>query len=253
MDRFNELERLWETRQKKRKIAYASIFALVLAAFALYLFLPGTPAKMPQVKTVAAEPALVKAPAPQPKPLPQAKPLPPKPEPAVQTPRTVPPQKERLKDPLSITLDRSFESQVAAAVEACRETRTATETETVETEPKDEIQTALPDSLTIKSETVDDSEKINLLIDNYEFDPTYDNAMKIARHYFATQTYREAVTWSLEANKRNSADDESWLIFAKASVALGESEQAIKALRTYLLKRDSLRIRQLLDEIGNRP
>ena len=154
---------------------------------------------------------------------------------------------------MTITLDRSFQSQIAAELEAARQKQTRVlpdETQLPEENAaSSQTDTAAEPTLRIKSEAVDDSEKISLLIDNYEFDESYENAMKIARHYFASEAYPEAIKWSLAANQLNSADDESWLIFAKASIAVGETEQAKKALQAYLLKRDSLRIRQLYQSI----
>lgn len=230
----------------------------MLLVFAVYVILPYLASDTPQTSepapTVQAETdvkTVVAAvePAPQPR---ETKPAPkpqPKPEP-VPEPKTVVSEPEpTLKDPLTITLDRSFQDQIGAALAAYRE-KEAQQEQTAQTVPAEEpADTSTDTSLKIKSETVDDSEKIGLLIDNYEFDETYENAMKIARHFFASDSYPEAIKWALAANQLNSADDESWLIFAKASLAVGESDQAKKALETYLLKRDSLRVRQLYQSI----
>lgn len=268
MDRFNELERTWEERRKKRKLALTAIGGGVLLLLAVYFIMPiiqsqAQPTK-PEAATVQAVPD---------KQTPQeptaAKPVKPaQPSAAIQTPKATEPLPAKevpqavakkmplLKDPLTITLDRSFEHQIDTDLE--RYTRQKTEKEestpapseplkpSVSADPQTDNETS---GLQIKSETVDDSEKIGLLIDNYEFDQTYENAMKITRHYFASQDYPNAIQWSLKANQLDSADDESWLIFAKASIAVGEGEQAKKALQTYLQKRDSIRVRQLYQTI----
>lgn len=267
MDRFNELERTWEERRKKRKLALMAIGGGVFLLLAVYFVMPGIqPQAQPRKPEIAAaQPAPEKQVPQVPKtaaPLKPAEPAavvhPPKapePLPTQETPHVAAKKAPLLKDPLTITLDRSFEKQIDAALESSARQKVPQEESTpAPSEPVEPSASAVADTdetpgLQIKSEAVDDSEKIGLLIDNYEFDQTYENAMKITRHYFASKEYREAIQWSLKANQLDSADDESWLIFAKASIAVGEGEQAKKALQTYLQKRDSIRIRQLYQTI----
>ncbi len=253
MDRFNELERLWEERQKKRKLALMFMGGAALAGLAVYLVLPlsaplPTP-KAPEPAQTVAEKTVPAVPQPEKetKTALKTEPAPPPPAPPVT------PSKPKLKDPRAITLDLSFREEIDGAINAYRQkhrqpAQPHSDAQEIQTPPQADS-TGDEGTLRIKSETVDDSEKIALLIDNYEFDETYENAMKIARHYFASETYPEAIKWALTANQLDSADDESWLIFAKASIAVGDNDQAKKALQTYLLKRDSLRIRQLYQSI----
>ncbi len=72
-------------------------------------------------------------------------------------------------------------------------------------------------------------------------------ATYIALSYFNKKNYRQAARWSIIANSLDPAMEESWLLFAKAKVALGQRRDAIKALKVYLNQYPSKKIESYLN------
>jgi len=71
----------------------------------------------------------------------------------------------------------------------------------------------------------------------------------VAKKYYEMGDYKQAYNYALITNKINNDIEESWLIFAKALVKLGEKPQAIKTLREYIHFSHSSNAQILLDEI----
>jgi len=101
----------------------------------------------------------------------------------------------------------------------------------------------------IKKEKLDDQTTIATMIEDYYFNKSYSKAMSVSKMYLRIKQYKKAIKWALEANKLDSADEESWIIFAKANMSLGNKDAARKALRAYLSDRDSLKVKQLYEKI----
>jgi len=59
-------------------------------------------------------------------------------------------------------------------------------------------------------------------------------ALYIAQSFFRKKAYQECIRWSVMANSINPSNEVSWILFAKAKTALGQKEEAIKALKIYL-------------------
>jgi tetratricopeptide (TPR) repeat protein len=79
--------------------------------------------------------------------------------------------------------------------------------------------------------------------------PTYDQAVEIARAHLRAGDAQKALDWSLKANEINNEDARSWAVFATASAQLGRQEQAASSLRAYLRTRPSERLSNLLAEL----
>ncbi|WP_456401819.1 CDC27 family protein [Hydrogenimonas sp.] len=74
-------------------------------------------------------------------------------------------------------------------------------------------------------------------------------ASYIAQSFYKKGKYEEAVRWSVMANSLDPSSEETWLIFARAKVRLGEKEDAIKALRTYLNQYTSRNVKSFLQSL----
>jgi len=70
-----------------------------------------------------------------------------------------------------------------------------------------------------------------------------------AKKYYELGNYKQAYNYALITNKINNDIEESWLIFAKALVKLGQKDQAVKTLRQYIKYSHSSNAQILLDEI----
>ncbi len=71
----------------------------------------------------------------------------------------------------------------------------------------------------------------------------------IARYHYDHGNFSEAYDYALKTNTLNSKIDESWIIFSKALVKLGKTEQAKKTLTLYLSESQSESARALLNSI----
>lgn len=71
----------------------------------------------------------------------------------------------------------------------------------------------------------------------------------IARYHYDHGNYSEAYNFALKINSINNRIDESWIIFSKSLVKLGNVEQAKKTLRLYISESNSDSARSLLDSI----
>jgi hypothetical protein len=74
-------------------------------------------------------------------------------------------------------------------------------------------------------------------------------ALMLAEEYYNTKSYNESIKWALTANNINSQDDKSWFWFAKSKVKLNNKDDAIRALRAFLLNNKSNKLETLLHKI----
>jgi len=99
------------------------------------------------------------------------------------------------------------------------------------TKPKKEINTTKPEiKIIIKTE----KQTIDSLIKLYNIEPTYDKAMKIAYLYYDKQDYENTIKWLKIANRIDPENDESWYLFAKSLLQLGNRKKAKEVLIVYL-------------------
>ena len=88
----------------------------------------------------------------------------------------------------------------------------------------------------------------NMLV-AYKDKKTYTTAIKIAQFYLLQKEYEKAVKWAVEASKKDPAQAQSWIIYAKAKKALGKPDVAKRALTIYLKHNYSQSAQDLLDSL----
>ena len=77
----------------------------------------------------------------------------------------------------------------------------------------------------------------------------YDDAIYLAKHYYRKKLYKKAEYWAMQANTIDTAQEESWLIFAKAKAKRGRRVDALKVLQAYYERSGSARAKDLIDRI----
>jgi predicted Zn-dependent protease len=78
---------------------------------------------------------------------------------------------------------------------------------------------------------------------------SYQSAIDIAKFYFNEKNYKQAVTWSVKASKKDPRESDPWIIYAKSKAHLGKTDVAKKALKIYLKHTESKEVRDLLDTL----
>lgn len=74
---------------------------------------------------------------------------------------------------------------------------------------------------------------INLLKKAFYQNPSYEKALLLSKMYFEDKIFKKSIFWSLKANELKKDSKEAWLLFAKAKEALGENEEAKRAMDFY--------------------
>jgi len=84
-----------------------------------------------------------------------------------------------------------------------------------------------------------------------KFDTTHNIvfALMLAEEYYLSKNYVESNKWALIANNLDAENEKSWIWFAKSKVKLGQKEDAILALKTYLKNTKSQAAQSLLNQI----
>lgn len=78
-----------------------------------------------------------------------------------------------------------------------------------------------------------------------------DDALFLAKSYYKNGNYKKAEYWALQANRLDETMEESLLIFVKSKVKLGNKNEAISILTSYVKKSDSQEAKKLLFQIEN--
>ena len=78
-----------------------------------------------------------------------------------------------------------------------------------------------------------------------------DDALFLAKSYYKKGNYEKAQQWAFEANKLDPAMEESFLIFVKSKIKLGQKNEAISILNQYLKSNNSKDASILLEQIKN--
>jgi len=76
-----------------------------------------------------------------------------------------------------------------------------------------------------------------------------DDSLFLAKSYFNRGEYKKAEYWALQTNKVDNTIEESWLLFAHAKAKLGQKQDAIKVLKSYIAKTNSIEAKRLLEQI----
>ena len=77
----------------------------------------------------------------------------------------------------------------------------------------------------------------------------FDDAMFLAKYYYAKSSYKRAENWAMQANLIDSSQEESWVIFAKSKARQGRRADALRVLQAYFDRTGSMRIKNLIDKI----
>jgi tetratricopeptide (TPR) repeat protein len=73
----------------------------------------------------------------------------------------------------------------------------------------------------------------------------------VAKRFYAIGNYQQSYNYALITNELNSDIEDSWLIFAKSLVKLGQRDMAISTLESYIEDSRSIKAKLLLDSIKN--
>ena len=92
-------------------------------------------------------------------------------------------------------------------------------------------------------------ESLYRMLVDYKDKKSYQTAIKIAQFYLLQKEYKKAVKWAVEASKKDPAQAQSWIIYAKAKQALGKPEVAKRALTIYLKHNTSAEAQELLNSL----
>lgn len=76
-----------------------------------------------------------------------------------------------------------------------------------------------------------------------------DDALFLAKSYYKKGNYKKSEKWAFEANKLDSELEESFLIFVKSKMKLGQKNEVISLLNQYLKHNDSKDASNLLKQI----
>lgn len=78
-----------------------------------------------------------------------------------------------------------------------------------------------------------------------------DDALFLAKSYYNNGNYEKAEYWALQTNRLDETVEESLLIFVKSKLKLGNKNEAISILNSYLKKANSQEAQKLLYQIEN--
>ena len=78
-----------------------------------------------------------------------------------------------------------------------------------------------------------------------------DDALFLAKTYYKKGNYKKAEKWAFETNQLDPTLEESFLIFVKSKMKLGQKNEVISILNQYLNHKNSQDARILLEEIKN--
>lgn len=103
-----------------------------------------------------------------------------------------------------------------------------------------------PEPLIIKRKVAD---PVGRLIKKFEEEPSCKAATEVAEELFKNRLYEKALEWAMKANELDSSQEESWIVFVKASIQLGRVEVALKAIDAYLKNHSSKELSKIKEEI----
>jgi len=73
-----------------------------------------------------------------------------------------------------------------------------------------------------------------------------DDSLFLAKSYYAKKEYKKSEYWALRTNKIDKNIEESWIIFVKSKIKLGQKREAIHILSNYVNQSDSKEAKFLL-------
>ena len=83
----------------------------------------------------------------------------------------------------------------------------------------------------------------------FSVSPDPDDSLFLARVYYKKGKYRKSAHWALQTNKLNGDIEESWLIFARSKAKTGQKNEAIRVLKEYAKRSNSVAAKKLLKKL----
>ena len=80
----------------------------------------------------------------------------------------------------------------------------------------------------------------------FSVSPNPDDSLFLAKAYYRKGKYRKSAHWALQTNKLNGDIEESWLIFARSKAKTGQKNEAIRVLKEYAKRSNSVAAKKLL-------
>lgn len=74
-------------------------------------------------------------------------------------------------------------------------------------------------------------------------------SIKLAKHFYASEKYEQALKWALITNEIDAKSEESWVMFAQIKEKMGRRQDAINALTEYLKHENSVKVSKLLKNL----
>ena len=98
--------------------------------------------------------------------------------------------------------------------------------------------------------TKEEADDINDVIRRFKKNKNPALSLFIAKRYYEMKNYQKAYNYALVTNEIDNNIEESWLIFVKSLVKLGQKEMAVKTLNSYIEHSGSTRAKLLLEDIA---
>ena len=95
-----------------------------------------------------------------------------------------------------------------------------------------------------------DNKDLRDVINRFEKNKSPALSLFIAKRFYALGDYQQAYNYALITNEINSNIEDSWIIFAKSLVKLGQKDMAISTLNSYISHSHSLNAKLLLRDIA---
>ncbi len=105
------------------------------------------------------------------------------------------------------------------------------------------------DSSSMEAATEKRESVIKEMENRFALSKDYDEALYIARYYYAKKQYKKSEEWAMKANAVDSTQEDSWIIFGKAKARQGDRAEALKVLQAYYDHTGSTKVGDLIDKI----
>ncbi len=97
--------------------------------------------------------------------------------------------------------------------------------------------------------SVDNKALVKTIESRFKMTKDYDDAMFLAKYYYAKKNFKKAEYWAMQANLIDSNQEDSWIVFAKAKAKQGKRADALRVLQAYFDRTGSMKIKNLIDRI----
>lgn len=112
----------------------------------------------------------------------------------------------------------------------------------------DDIEETKPKGfIKIESQEID---SIAYLKDKFEKTHNITFALMLSEEFYLKKDYIQSNKWALIANNMDSENEKSWIWFAKSKAKMGQKEDAILALKTFLKSNKSKSAQNLLNQLS---